>query len=115
MNREFPLEVRFYKTETDNEPVRDWLKSLSLEDKKAIGRDIKTVQYNWPIGMPLVRNLHNGLWEIRTDLEDTISRVIITILDKKIILLHGFIKKTEKTPKDDLELATKRMKQLKRR
>jgi len=115
MKRESPLEVRFYRTETDNEPVREWLKSLPVEDKKAIGRDIKTVQYCWPIGMPLVRNLHKGLWEIRTDLENTISRVIVTLLNNKIILLHGFIKKTEKTPKDDMNLAINRMKQLKRR
>ena len=114
MKRESPLEVRFYRTETNNEPVREWLKSLPVEDKKAIGRDIKTVQYSWPIGMPLVRNLHNGIWEIRTDLENTISRVIVTLSDNKIILLHGFIKKTKKTPKDDMNLAINRMKQLKR-
>lgn len=114
MKREFPLEVRFFRTETNNEPVREWLKSLPLEAKKAIGRDIKTAQYTWPIGMPLVRNLHKGIWEIRTDLEDTISRVIFTMLNNKIVLLHGFIKKTKKTPKNDLELAIGRTKQLKR-
>ncbi len=114
MKRESPLEVRFFKTETNNEPVREWLKSLPLEAKKAIGRDIKTAQYSWPIGMPLVRNLHNGMWEIRTNLENTISRVIITLSDNKIILLHGFIKKTNKAPRDDLDLATKRMKLFKR-
>lgn len=114
MKRESPLEVRFFRTETENEPVREWLRSLPGEDKKMIGEDIKTVQYGWPIGMPLVRKLCNGLWEVRTKLDNKISRVLFTLYGNQIILLHGFIKKTEKTPKDDLGLAIKLMKQLKR-
>lgn len=114
MKRESPLEVIFFSTETNNEPVREWLRSLPKEDKKTIGIDIKTVQYGWPIGMPLVRKLCNGIWEIRTELESIISRVLFTLSDNEIILLHGFVKKTNKTPKDDLDLAIKRMKQIKR-
>jgi len=114
MKREYPLEARFFRTETGNEPVREWLRSLPDEDKKAIGEDIKTVQYGWPIGMPLARKMCNGVWEVRTRLENKISRVLFTLSENQIILLHGFIKKTEKTPKDDLDLAIKRMKQLNR-
>lgn len=114
MNREYPLEVRFFRTETGNEPVREWLRSLPKEDKKAIGEDINTVQYGWPIGMPLAKKLCNGIWEIRTRLEHRIARVLFTLSEDYMILLHGFIKKTEKTPKDDLNLAIKRMKQLNR-
>ena len=114
MKREYPLEVRFFRTETGNEPVREWLRSLSNEDKKAIGEDIKTVQYGWPIGMPLARKMCNGIWEVRTRLENKISRVLFTLSENQIILLHGFIKKTEKAPKDDIDLAIKRMKQLNR-
>ena len=64
--------------------------------------------------MPLARKLCNGIWEVRTELEDKISRVLFTLSENQIIILHGFIKKTEKTPKDDLNLAIKRMKQLKK-
>ena len=108
------LEVRFFKTETGAEPTRDWLKSLLKEERKLIGEDIKTVQYGWPIGMPLTKKLYKGIWEIRTNLENKISRVLFTLSGDQIFLLHGFIKKTEKTPKDDLNLAIKRMKQLRK-
>ena len=106
------LIVVFYSTTSRREPVREWLKSLSKDDEKEIGEDIKTVQYGWPIGMPMVENLGEGLWEIRTTLKDRISRVIIAVEDDKIILLDGFIKKTQKTPKDDLRLARKRLREI---
>ena len=108
------LEVRFFRTEIGVEPAREWLKSLPKDEKKLIGEDIKTVQYGWPMGMPLVKKLCKGIWEIRSNLESKISRVLFTLLGNQIFLLHGFIKKTEKTPKDDLDLAIKRMKQLKK-
>jgi phage-related protein len=114
MNIQHPLEVVFYRTDSGNEPVREWLKDLSKDDKKRIGEDIKTVQYGWPIGMPVVKPLHKGLWEIRTNLDHKISRVLFTLHENHIVLLHGFIKKTQATPKDDLDLAVKRMKQIKR-
>ncbi|MFA5196316.1 MAG: type II toxin-antitoxin system RelE/ParE family toxin [Candidatus Omnitrophota bacterium] len=108
------LEVRFFRTETGNEPVREWLKSLPKEDRKLIGVDIKTIQEGWPVGMPLAKKICNGIWEVRTNLENRISRVLFTLSEGKVILLHGFIKKTEKTQSDDLDLAAKRMKQLNR-
>ena len=111
-NHEYPFPVRFFKTETGREPVREWLLSLREEEKWLIGVDIKTVQFGWPLGMPLVRRLSPGIWEIRTRLENRISRVLFTVFESQIILLHGFIKKTQKTPRDDLNLAIKRMKQI---
>lgn len=110
MDRLNSLKVVFYQTETGHEPVREWLKSLLKEEKKLIGEDIKTVQFGWPIGMPVVRKLENGIWEIRTQLRNKISRVLITVYEQNIVLLHGFIKKSRKTPKEDLELARKRLK-----
>ena len=109
---DFILHVRFYKTESGTEPVRDWLKSLSTEYKKNIGEDIKTVQYGWPLGMPLVRKLEPGLWEVRTHLKDGIARVIFTVVDDIMLLLHGFIKKSQQTPKEDLKTAKSRKKKL---
>ena len=98
----------FFRTEAGGEPVREWLKGLpSPEDRKRIGEDIKTVEFGWPVGMPVSRPLGDGIYEVRTDLvQNRIARVFFYI-DKKgrMVLLHGFIKKTPKTPDEDLELA----------
>jgi phage-related protein len=98
----------FYRTEAGGEPVRNWLKGLpASEDRKRLGEDIKTVEFGWPIGMPVCKALGEGIWEVRTRLrQNRIARVLFYI-DKKnrMVLLHGFIKKTQKTPADDLELA----------
>ena len=103
------LDVRFFKTDGGTEPVRDWLLELSAIDRKAIGEDIKTVQFGWPLGMPLVRKLDKDLWEVRIHLENRIARVLFTASAGKIVLLHGFIKKSQATPKADLDLAKDRM------
>ena len=105
---EIILSVAFFKNKNGNEPVRDWLRSLDREDKKSIGEDIKTVQYGWPIGMPIVRKLEKDIWEIRTHLHGNIARVLFTVVGERMVLLHGFIKKSQKTPVDILECARKR-------
>ncbi len=98
----------FFRTDAGGEPVRDWLNGLpSSEDRRRIGEDIKTVEFGWPIGMPVCRSLADGIYEVRTSLaQNRIARVLFYI-DKKgrMVLLHGFIKKTRKTPDEDLELA----------
>ncbi len=104
-----PLKVNFFRQESGSEPVRSWLKSLTPLERRLIGRDIKTVQWGWPLGMPLVRSLGVGLWEVRTGLPGRIARVIFCMLDDHIVLLHGFIKKQAKTPKEEIRLAKKRM------
>lgn len=103
------LDVRFFKTDGGTEPVRDWLLELSATDRKTIGQDIKTVQFGWPLGMPLVRKLDKDLWEVRIHLESRIAHVLFTVSAGKIVLLHGFIKKSQATPKADLDLAKDRM------
>jgi phage-related protein len=110
MKAERPLRVVFFKTAVGNEPVREWLKSLSKDDCKVIGADILTVQYAWPIGKPLVDHLGDGVWEVRSRLENRIARTLFAVVDQEIVLLHGFIKKQRKTPSDEFELATKRKK-----
>ncbi|WP_349573134.1 type II toxin-antitoxin system RelE/ParE family toxin [Azotobacter salinestris] len=106
------LGVKFFRTEAGNEPVREWLADLPKESRRLIGMDIKTVQLGWPIGMPVVRKLEPGLWEVRTDLGDTIARVIFTLVDTEMVLLHGFIKKSQKTPPVDLKTAKQRKSRL---
>ena len=105
------LTVAFYQHETGNEPVRDWLVSLLRDDRKIIGFDIKTVQLGWPLGMPLVKSMGDGLWEVRSHLTGSkIARVLFFLDGHCMILVHGFIKKTQKTPMEDIELAKKRKK-----
>lgn len=104
------LPAYFYRTDSGREPVRDWLKSLPAEDRKVLGEDIKDVEFSWPIGMPLVRSLGNGVWEVRSSLaRGRIARVLFSIAGERMILLHGFVKKTRKTPKQDIDLALKRL------
>ena len=88
--------------------MRDWLKAMPKKDRTLVGTDIKTVQFRWPLGMPLVDNLGSGLWEIRTRLDNRIARTLFFVHQGEIVLLHGFIKKTQKTPTQDRELALKR-------
>lgn len=108
-----PLSVKFFKTELGAEPVRVWLKSLSKGDCKVIGEDIRTVQIGWPLGMPLVRKLESDLWEVRIHVADGIARVLFTMQGSTMILLHGFIKKSQKTPAGELATAKNRLKQVK--
>ncbi|MEA5618542.1 type II toxin-antitoxin system RelE/ParE family toxin [Cronbergia sp. UHCC 0137] len=101
--------AEFYRNENGTEPVRDWLKSLSKEERFLIGADIKTVEFGWPIGMPTCRPMGDGLFEVRTNLpQNKIARVLFCFYEGKMILLHGFIKKSQKTPKQQLDLALER-------
>lgn len=107
------IELVFYRTESGNEPVRDWLVGLPDEHRRAIGLDLMRVQYRWPIGMPLVRPMGKGLHEVRTSLADgTIARVMFCFEAGELYALHGFIKKAQKTPPQDLDLARKRQKEI---
>lgn len=99
-------------SEPPSQPVRDWLKKLPTEERKEIGSDIQSVQFGWPLGLPLVRHLQGDLWEVRTRLTTRIARVIFAVKNDTIYLLHGFIKTTQKTPTEDLKLAEKRWKLL---
>ncbi|HSH30784.1 MAG TPA: type II toxin-antitoxin system RelE/ParE family toxin [Thiohalobacter sp.] len=103
------ITVNFYQTGSGVEPVKEWLKGLDREIRKIIGDDIKTVEFGWPLGMPLVRKLDQKLWEVRSDISDgRIARVIFTVCQQRMVLLHGFIKKSQKTPKTDLETGKQR-------
>lgn len=108
-----PLIAKFFRTERGIEPVRDWLRNISPDNRKAIGEDIRTVQIGWPLGIPLVRKLEADLWEIRSHVPDGIARIIFTMYGSTMILLHGFIKKSRKIPVSDLALAKARLQQVK--
>ncbi len=109
INIAFVLNVVFYRSESGNEPVREWLRDLRRDDKKLIGEDIKTAQIGWPLGMPLIEKIGANLWEVRTKLKDGIARVLFTVDGNYMVLLHGFIKKSRKIPKHEIEIALARL------
>jgi len=103
------LSARFYRSASGAEPVRDWLKGLPEADRRCLGYDIALVEFGWPIGMPVCRPLGEGLWEVRSTLPSRrIARVIFCATQGSMVLLHGFIKKTQATPGADLDLARRR-------
>jgi len=107
------LPAAFYALSSGREPVREWLQSLDREDRKRIGEDIKDVEFSWPIGMPLCRSLGRGLWEVRSDLtQGRIARVLFCSQDSRMVLSHAFVKKTQKTPTSEIDLALRRAKEL---
>lgn len=107
------LPAVFYELGSGREPVREWLKQLTEVDRKIIGEDIKDVEFAWPIGMPLCRSLGGGLWEVRSQLgQGRIARTLFCVHTGRMVLLHAFIKKTQKTPQGDLDLALRRMKEI---
>jgi len=107
------LRAVFYRTSGGREPVREWLKSFPPEDRFTIGIDIKTVEFGWPIGMPTCRSLGGGIWEVRSDLSGgRIARVLFSIQRNEMYLLNGFIKKTQKTPLQEIELARQRLREI---
>ena len=103
----------FFRSSSGREPVREWLKALNAPDRLVVGQDLMRAQWRWPVGMPLCRAMGQGLWEIRTELpSNRIARVLLCLDEGVLVALHAFIKKTQKTPDDELALARKRPKEL---
>ena len=109
MNGPRKIPVVFYRTPAGTEVVRDWLRAREADVRTIIGQDLMRAQYRWPVGMPLCRPMGDGLWEVRSDLPgNRIARVLFSVREGKLLVLHGFIKKSQKTPDEDLALARKR-------
>lgn len=107
------IPVVFYRSAAGAEPVREWLRDLPAADWRAIGGDLATLQVGWPIGMPLSRSLGGGLWELRSNLPSRrTARLLFFAAEGGLGIVHGFIKKTQKTPAADLGLARRRMKEM---
>jgi len=109
-----PIPVVFFRLDSGREPVREWLRDLSRENRKTIGEDIKTLQFGWPVGMPLARKMGNDLWELRSTISSGIARTFFTVYQKKIVLLHSFAKKSQKTPPNELATAKRRLNRLRK-
>lgn len=106
------MDVVFFRLDSGREPVRGWLKDLDRPSRRSIGADIKTLQLGWPIGMPLARKMADGLWELRSNIPSGIARIFFTVEDANIVLLHGFVKKAQKTPPRELAIAKRRQMKL---
>ena len=107
------IPVRFYRSASGREPVVEWLRTLDKEDRRVIGIDLMRVQFGWPIGMPRVRSLKDGLWEVRSNLaSQRTARLLLCFHQETLVVLHGFIKKSQKTAPADLALAVRRMKEV---
>jgi phage-related protein len=109
MMREPTLQVRFFRTQTGAEPVRSWVIALTNEDCRTVGIALNEIQFRWPIGMPRVRKLQPRLWEARIIVKDGIARVFFTVDGPYMVLLHGFIKKSQKAPANEIDTAIKRL------
>jgi phage-related protein len=114
MDRKGPLQAVFFETESGNQPVRDFILGLTREDRKEIGSDIFTVQKGFPLGLPLVEKLDIDLWEIRSHISEGICRIFFTIHQETIILLHGFVKKSQKIPLKEIKTAKGRLTEFRR-
>ena len=109
------LAAAFYASGSGNEPVRDWLLGLDKADRRLVGQSIATAEYGWPIGMPPCRSLGNGLFEIRSTISGgRNARVVFAVVDERMVLLHGFVKISRKTPKADLDVAQRRYSEIRR-
>lgn len=104
-----PMKVVFLRLGSGREPVREWLKGLDRPSRRSIGADIKTLQLGWPVGMPLARKITGGLWELRSHIPSGIARTFFTVRSTSIALLHGFVKKAQKTPPKELAVARRRL------
>lgn len=113
MERTEPLKAAFFQTENGNQPCRDFILTLSQDDKREVGAMIFEVQKGFPMGLPLVRKMESDLWEIRISIADGICRIFFTVMENTMILLHGFVKKSQKTPQNELKTAQSRLTQFK--
>jgi phage-related protein len=107
------VQAFFFATESGHEPVREWLMALDREDRREIGRSLMTLEFGWPIGMPLSRPMGRGLHELRVTISGNRAARVFFYLDRKqrLILLHAITKTHRATPRKDLDLARRRMRE----
>jgi phage-related protein len=108
------MRLRERSRSKNSDRLFEWLRGLPSKDRALVGQDLMRVQFRWPVGMPLCRPLGDGLWEVRSNLSSNrIARVLFCFTAGQLVALHGFVKKTQKAPEDELKLARKRMREFK--
>lgn len=107
------MPLAFWRSVSGREPAREWLRQMDKRDRAVIGANLRTVQFGWPIGMPLVRKLGADIWEVRSSLPgNREARLLFAANDDQIVVLHAFIKKSQRTPPREIELAHKRLREM---
>ena len=109
------IAAEFFQSDRGREPVREFLKAIPKRDRKVIGEDIRTVEYGWPIGMPVCEHLGAKLYEVRSSSGKREYRVLFSVYGSRMILLHVFVKKTQKTPIREIALAMERRREMEKR
>jgi phage-related protein len=113
VDRTKKIAARFFVSAMGKTPVRDWILGFEADDRRVLGKDIQKVEFGWPIGMPYCRPLGQGLWEVRSAISSgRIARTLFCIVNGDMVLLHGFVKKTQKAPPQEIDIALRRKKEL---
>lgn len=93
-------EVVFYRRERDgNEPVYDWLKSLTAADRRILATELRTLQMSFAVGMPMARRLNHRLWVLRVPLEKRVARIVFYRSRQHIVLLSAYARLQPETIK----------------
>lgn len=106
--------VLFYRTIAGRDVIKEWLRSFDKPDRAILGYDLKRVQIGFPMGLPLCRSLGGGLWEVRSSLGGNREVRMIFFHDaahRALVVVHGFVKKSQKTPKAEIDIAVRRMRE----
>lgn len=102
-----------YRSAQGSEPVREFLRGLSREDRRVVGNDIATIEYGWPVGKPTCAPLGAGLWEVRSSLTgNRMSACCSPCIKATWFCCTDFIKKTQKAPPAEVAVARKRLKEV---
>jgi phage-related protein len=108
------LHADYFAYENGSEPVRHWLFSLDEESRRTIGSELAIVEFEWPVGEPLVKKV-GEFWEVRIRLPIGWARVFFVIEGNRMVLIHGFVKKSKKPEKHDMDVAVRRLQLLRSR
>lgn len=111
------INAQFFRSEQGTEPVRKVLRELGRPIKTQVGDDIRFVELNWRVDKPYVDRLRGGrgkleksVYEVRHTVEGKEYRTLFFVYEARMVLVHFFQKKTQKTPLQEIEVAWQRMK-----
>jgi phage-related protein len=107
-------QINYYFTSNGKAPVKEWLEGIGSEPKAEIFRVLELLsKYGTELGLPFVRPIENKIYEVRAKDRSGIYRVLyFAHTQKTFVMLHGFQKKTRTTPRKEIEIAQKRMKEI---
>ena len=111
MSESYPWKIEFYRDERGRAPVQDFIEGLQPAIRRKVGRNINVLEREGDrLKMPLARPIAGyGFWELRVQMGRNIARIFyFLVTGRRIVFLHGFIKKTQAIPRTELEIAAAR-------